>query len=60
MDSNKAASGGISFSGLLLIAFIILRLTNVIKWSWVWVLAPLWVPIILFVIIFAVSVLINR
>ncbi len=60
MDSNKAASGGISFSGLLLIAFIVLRLTNVIKWSWLWVLSPLWVPIILFIIVFAVSVLINK
>lgn len=60
MDSNKTASGGISFSGLLLIVFIVLRLTNVIKWSWLWVLAPLWVPIILFVIIFAVFVLINK
>lgn len=60
MDSNKAASGGISFSGLLLIAFIVLRLTNVIKWSWLWVLAPLWVPIVLFIIILAVSAWINK
>lgn len=60
MDSNKAASGGISFSGLLLIAFIVLRLTNVIKWSWLWVLAPLWVPIVLFIVIYSIAILFNK
>ena len=27
---------------LLLVAFIVLKLTNVITWSWWWVLAPFW------------------
>lgn len=35
---------GISFTGLLAIAFIVLKLTNMINWSWWWVLAPLWGP----------------
>lgn len=35
---------GPSTLGLLGVAFIILKLLNVIKWSWVWVLAPLWIP----------------
>ena len=30
-------------AGLLGIAFIILKLTNVIAWSWWWVLAPFWI-----------------
>ena len=30
---------------LLTIAFIVLKLCNVITWSWWWVLAPLWIPI---------------
>lgn len=33
---------GIGFTGLLTIAFIVLKLCKVISWSWVWVLAPLW------------------
>ena len=33
-----------SFPTLLTIAFIILKLCNVITWSWWWVLAPLWIP----------------
>ena len=28
---------------LLLILFIILKLTHVIDWSWLWVLSPLWI-----------------
>ena len=30
------------FLRLLTVAFIVLKLTHVIDWSWVWVLAPLW------------------
>lgn len=45
-DNNSgAASGGIGFCGLLAIVFIVLKLTKVITWSWLWVLAPLWIPI---------------
>jgi hypothetical protein len=34
-----------SFPTLLTIAFIVLKLCNVITWSWWWVLAPLWIPV---------------
>ncbi|WP_427130349.1 hypothetical protein [Pseudarthrobacter sp. S9] len=36
---------GISFASVLGIVFIILKLCNVIAWSWWWVLAPFWIPI---------------
>jgi len=36
---------GISFASVLGIVFIILKLTNVIDWSWWWVLAPFWIPV---------------
>ena len=32
-----------SFSTLLALAFIILKLCKVITWSWIWVLAPIWI-----------------
>lgn len=40
-----------SFIGLLTILFIGLKLTNYIDWSWLWILAPLWVPITLILLI---------
>ncbi len=42
--SKNNSSGGIGFCGLLTILFIGLKLGNVIDWSWVWVLGPLWIP----------------
>lgn len=41
-DSSSSAGGGISFAGLLTIVFIVLKLCHVIAWSWLWILAPLW------------------
>lgn len=32
---------------ILLVAFIVLKLCGVITWSWLWVLSPLWIPIVL-------------
>jgi hypothetical protein len=35
------------FSGLLTILFIALKLTNVIEWSWGWVLSPIWISLVI-------------
>lgn len=43
-DVTTKSSGGIGFFGLLTIVFIVLKLTEVIAWSWLWVLSPLWIP----------------
>lgn len=45
MSENKTRDGGIGFTSLLLLAFIVLKLCKVINWSWWWVLSPLWVPV---------------
>lgn len=37
-------TGGIGFFGALTLIFIALKLCNVINWSWLWVLSPLWLP----------------
>lgn len=29
----------------IFLLFLILKLTNVIDWSWLWVTAPLWLPV---------------
>jgi len=42
--SKESSSSGISFSGLLTIVFIALKLTDNIDWSWWWVLSPMWLP----------------
>jgi hypothetical protein len=57
-ESNSASSRGIGFFGLLTIVFIILKLTGYISWSWMWVLAPIWMPIALVVVIFGIVMLV--
>ena len=41
----------LGFLELLTITFIILKLTNVITWSWWWVLSPIWIPVSIVVLI---------
>lgn len=43
--SDKTTHYGVGFTDLLLIVFIVLKLTNVINWSWWWVLSPLWISL---------------
>lgn len=40
MSDTSSQSGGIGFVGLLTIAFVVLKLCEVIDWSWWWVLSP--------------------
>lgn len=51
----------ISFSGtsLLSVAFIVLKLCNVIDWSWWWVLAPIWIPIALVVVLLILKFIVE-
>lgn len=42
--------------GLLAIAFVILKLTKVISWSWWWVLAPIWIPSAIGLIVLIISI----
>lgn len=44
-DSTK--QGGIGFCGVLATVFITLKLTGYIDWSWWWVLAPIWIPVVI-------------
>ena len=46
-DNNS----GIGIVGVLTIIFVVLKLTNLIAWSWWWVLSPLWIGAIIAVFI---------
>jgi len=43
------------FAGILTVAFIVLKLTGFITWSWVWVLAPAWIGVAIALILFCVA-----
>ena len=63
MSTNKNVNirlGGNLFTTLGLI-FIVLKLLDVITWSWLWVLSPFWIPngilLVILLIIFGKSYL---
>lgn len=57
-NSNKVTYSGSSFTTLLQITFIILKLCKVIDWSWWWVLSPMWITTGLVLVIMAIMFLI--
>lgn len=58
MEKSNTSSGGIGFLGLLFIVFLVLKLTNVIDWSWWWVTAPLWGGLVIAIVICAITAII--
>ena len=48
---SKTVVRGPEFDTLLTLLFITLKLTGVIAWPWIWVLAPLWGTFVLTVIL---------
>ena len=57
MDNKNSGEGGLGFSIILFLIFLVLKLCNVITWSWWWVTSPLWTGAILY-ILFLVGVFI--
>lgn len=57
---NKNVSGGMSFSSVLTLIFIVLKLCGVINWSWVWVLSPIWISLIIALVVVGIIYLITR
>jgi hypothetical protein len=45
MTEGTSSSGGIGVTGLLGVAFVVLKLTGYITWSWWIVTAPFWAPL---------------
>ena len=45
MTDNKMTVTLFSGSDLLGVAFVVLKLCEVIDWPWLWVLAPFWIPL---------------
>lgn len=61
MSSNRNnSSSGIGICGVLTIVFVVLKLVGVINWSWLWVLCPLWIDILLTIIVLVIIAIIDN
>jgi len=55
MSKSSSSSGsGIGVLGLLGVAFVVLKLTGFINWSWWWVTLPFWGGLVLVLFISAI------
>lgn len=63
MEKEKHSLIGLSFTQILALIFIVLKLTDYITWSWLWALSPLWIPVAfilgLFVVTFVVVFVVD-
>jgi hypothetical protein len=50
---------GLGLGTVLTIIFIVLKLVGVIEWSWVWVLAPVWIGAIFSLALVLIGLLIT-
>lgn len=57
--SQSSSSGGIGITGVLTIVFVVLKLTGLITWPWIWVLSPIWISLLLIIIILLFVLLIG-
>lgn len=54
-NNNTSIGGGSGFAAALALLFIALKLTDTIDWPWMWVLAPLWIPAAVVVVILVIG-----
>ena len=57
---KKNTQQGISIYSVLFIVFLVLKLTNLIDWKWIWVLSPLWIWAALYLVGLIVVAILRR
>lgn len=53
---RRESIGGLGILDVLAIVLIVLKLCGVINLSWLWVLAPIWIPLAILLIVFIIVV----
>lgn len=59
-NSSSSSCCSLGFTGVLQLIFIVLKLCGLIKWSWLWVLAPTWISVIILIIFVILFVIIMK
>nr|DAT77832.1 MAG TPA: transmembrane protein [Caudoviricetes sp.] len=59
MSNEKVVYSGPGVLGILGVAFVVLKLTGFINWSWWWVTAPFWGPVALLIAILLIVAIIG-
>ena len=59
-NKRKKRSKGMGWCGGLVTLFIILKITDVISWSWLWVFSPIWITLIIWIVAFGLILVEGR
>ena len=59
MKNNKNTNKSIGLFDVLLVIFIVLKLTGLVDWSWWWVLSPIWIAVLILLFGFIVALIIK-
>ena len=60
INNKKIKNTGMGFTSGLTLLFIALKLTGYIDWSWIWVISPIWIVILLLLVLFAIVMIGGR
>lgn len=53
ITTDQRFNGNMKFPDVVAIVFIILKMTGLINWGWQWVLSPIWISALLFILVLA-------
>ena len=59
-NKSKKRSKGMGLCCSLVILFIILKIMDIISWSWLWVFSPIWITLITCVVAFGLILVVGR
>ncbi len=54
MEKLEVKVNGAIFCIALSLVFVVLKVSGVIDWSWVWVLSPIWISMIIGIVLFVI------
>ena len=56
---STKTSTSIGLTTPIFLIFLVLKLTNLIDWSWMWIISPLWLPITVILAVLGLSVIVS-
>lgn len=57
MKDNR--DSGLGYGSVVQIVFIILKLTGLIDWPWLWVLSPLWIGLLAAAVLILIAIVVS-
>ena len=51
-ENKMKKSSSLTLADLFLVAFVVLKLCGLINWSWLWVLSPIWISVIMAIVVY--------